>query len=223
MSTKKLDEDSITLDEYSTFQYMLSPPTNTKKITDQITSFVFYNKPCYKEKEREDVIESKNIIVEGEVTCINYYCCCLILLPSHILGMSKWISAEDYYNQSSSSSEHNINLNLKSGDILRRFRYSFYCNFLLVETHHICVESHDERGVGKEVHPKKFRLVEYMTCPISLWLVANTVFTLAALFISYSLHFACGMFNGSTSFAILIVSVLACFHFILLLTGVRMW
>lgn len=219
MSTKKLDEDSITLDEYSTFQYMLSPPTNTKKITDQITSFVFYNKPYYEEKE--DVIESKNIIVEGEVTCINYFCCCLILLPSHILGMSKWISAEDYYNQSSSSSsEHSINL--KSGDILRRFRYTFYCNLLLVETHHICVESHNERGVGKEVHPKKFRLVEYMTCPISLWLVANTVFTLAAFLISYSLHFACG-FNGSTSFAILIVSVLACFHFILLLTGVRMW
>ena len=172
----KAEEDVIiTLDDYQTFQYMIAKPFIAKHIVNEITSFVFYNVPFV-----EDKMEQKNIIVQGTVSVINYYCCCLVLLPSHILRMSRWISSEDYQYKYTKA-----NKKIQSGDILRRFRYSFYLGMISVETLHIY--DHDEEEVIK------FRLVESIICPISPWFVVHIVFLLVAVLVVYFLQ-SIGMF-----------------------------
>ena len=199
---KKREDSIITLDDYQTFQYMLAKPFIAKHIVNEITSFVFYHVPFV-----EDKMEQKHIIVQGSVSVINYYCCCLVLLPSHILRMSRWISSEDYQYKYTNKKK------IQPGDILRRFKYSFYLGMISVETLHIHV--HDDKK------DTKFRLVESIICPISPWFVVHSVFLLVAVLVVYFLH-SIGLFI-ETAFLNLVVSILAVFHSLLLLTGVKTW
>jgi hypothetical protein len=80
-------DGSISLDDFSNFQYMLARPFVAKAIVNQITSFVFYNEPYNERKAELD----HHVLCRGRITLINYYCCCLAVLPSHLLGMSRWI------------------------------------------------------------------------------------------------------------------------------------
>ena len=190
MKKKEEDNTIITLDDYQTFQYMLAPPSIAKHIVNEITSFVFYNVPYI-----EGEMEQKHIIVQGSVSVINYYCCSLILLPSHMMRMSRWISSEDYQYKYT-------NKKIQSGDILRRFKYSFYLGMISVETLHIY--DHDEEEVIK------FRLVESIICPISPWVVVHIVFLLVAVLVAYFLQ-SIGLFI-ETAFLSLVVLILVVFH-----------
>ncbi|KAL7555117.1 hypothetical protein ACHAWF_018723 [Thalassiosira exigua] len=191
-------ERIISLDEYSTFQYMLAPPSTAKATIGQIQSFVFYHEPRDMLKDESDHL----VFVRGQTTVANYYCCCLALLPSHVLGMSQWISAEEF---PSSGKEKP-----KPGDILRRFRYSYYCGLLRVETLHICTDN--DSGDGG-----KFRLVEFFDSPLSPWVFINSVFVLAAVFVQYCLR-RCGW---EFSLAVLVATAGVLLYLILAWTGVK--
>ena len=197
---KKKKDETISLDDYQTFQYMLASPSIAKDIVNEITSFVFYNVSYV-----EDNMKQKHIIAQGSVSVINYYCCCLVLLPSHILRMSRWVSPEDYQYKYTKT-----NKKIQSGDILRRFRYSFYLGMISVETLHI----YEEEGT-------KFRLVESIICPISPWVVVHAVFLVVSVLVVYCLQ-SIGLFI-ETAFLSLVVSMLVVFHSLLLLTGVKTW
>jgi hypothetical protein len=188
------------LDDYSNFQYMLARPSVAKATVNQITSFVFYCGPYDEQKVELD----HRIICRGRITLINYYICCLAVLPSHILGMSCWISAEDETKGANST---------QSGETLRRFRYSYYCGWLHVESYHVSVR---DANTGKD---KRFRLVEYMNCPISPSLIFHAMLALVASFVACGLR-SCGIFVD-VSFTPLVASVLIFFRLILPLTGVK--
>jgi hypothetical protein len=196
-------DGSISLDDFSNFQYMLARPFVAKAIVNQITSFVFYNEPYNERKAELD----HHVLCRGRITLINYYCCCLAVLPSHLLGMSRWISAVDEAKNAS---------NIQSGETMRRFRYSYYCGWLQVDTYHVCVGTADA-GNGKD---QRFRLVEYMDCPLSPSLIFHAVLALVASFVVYGLR-SCSICIEA-SFAPLVASVLVLFRLILLLTGVHM-
>lgn len=207
-------DEIISLDEYSKFQYMLARPSTAKATVNQITSFVFYNEPHDEQKKDID----HQVLVQGIITVVNYYCCCLVLLPSHILGMSRWISAEDYCQSSSTEDDDqkaSKQTKIHPGETLRRFRYSYYWGMLQVDTHHVLV------GYANNGKDKKFRLIEYMTCPISPWVIVHAVFALLASFVLRCLQ-RCGSFV-EMQFLPCIVLVLVLLHSILFLTGVQMW
>lgn len=204
MALSSTREEILSLDEYSSFQYMLARPYVAKATVNQITSFVFYNEP---RTERKTETEHQ-VLVQGKIAFINYYGCCLAVLPSHILGMSRWISAEDYQ---SSGKAVPKKAKLQPGDTLRRFQYSYYCGMLQVETRHEFV------GYANNGNGQRFRLIEYMDCPISPWVIVNTVIALAATFLGYCLQ----VYGCEIYFPLLIVSVMALLHSILILSEVQ--
>mmetsp|Transcript_25057 Transcript_25057/g.45130 ORF Transcript_25057/g.45130 Transcript_25057/m.45130 type:complete len:209 (+) Transcript_25057:63-689(+) len=201
-------EEDISLDEYSAFQYMLSRPAVAKAVVNQITFFVFYNEP---HDERKTESEHK-VLVQGHISFINYYCCCVALLPSHVLGMSEWMSAEDYASKKVSPK---AKAKLQPGDTLRRFRYSYYRGLLQVDTRHVFV------GYANNGKDQRFRLYEYIDCPISPWIIVHGVFALLASFVVYFLQ-AYGVCS-QISFPLPVALVLVLLHSTLLLTGVQMW
>ena len=204
--------NNISLEDYSIFQYMLARPAVVKTICNHIPSFVFYH-----EARDERKMESEHkVLVQGSITVINYYCCALLLLPSHILGMSRWLSAEDCQsgagkmNRKTRQKQHEQQ---QPGDVLRRFRYCYYCGLLQVETHHVCIGHANDY-----VNDQRFRLVEYLDFPISLWALAYAVFSLAALLVGYCVRVRHGY---EISFLVLIASAVVLLHLVLILTGVR--
>ena len=78
----------------------------------------------------------------GYLRLSSYYICCLLVLPSHVMGMSRFVSAEDLSGAKT----------LEENNVLRHFVYTYYCGLLKVDTYHI----RDANG-GAEA----FRLVEY--------------------------------------------------------------
>ena len=106
---------------------MLARPSVAKLTVNQIESFVFYSEPYDEQKAELD----HRVMCRGKITLINYYICCLAVLPSHILGMSRWISVVDETKNASRT---------QSGETSRRFRYSYYCGWLHVESYHVCPE-----------------------------------------------------------------------------------
>ena len=96
---------ATSLEDYSTFQYMLARPSNARKVTSSITSFVMYNEPRDEHKSEW----SHSILCRGDISVFNYYICCLMVLPSHLLGMSKWISSEDLSSDDTDSEEDEPN------------------------------------------------------------------------------------------------------------------
>jgi len=205
---------TVSLDEYSTFQYMLARPAIARATIRQISSFVMYNEPHDGGKEETE----HRVLVRGNVTLCNYYCCCLVLLPSHVMGMSRWVSAEDcQFSGGEKSDEHpRKKAGLEPGDALRRFRYSYYGGLLQVDTRHVFVGHADD---GKD--PTRFRLVEYLECPISPWVIVHAVYGLLASLLGYRFRTYYGYAN--VSYPLVFVSALALLHLILALTGVKMW
>jgi hypothetical protein len=188
----------ISLDDYSSFQYMLAPPSLAKAISNKTTSFVFYDEL----KDINKIEQQHKILAHGEINVVNYCICCLLVLPSHLLGMSKWISAED----TASSAR-------KPGDELRNFRYSYYWGFLNVDARHILVHSTD----GRE---EQFRLVEFMDCPMSLWVMSHMFYVLASILAAYMIQKGGMVSNISFASAAAVIFVL--FHLILAGTGANM-
>lgn len=130
----------ISLHEYSTFQYMLAPPSIAVRVGDQITGVVFYDGPKQPDKRK---VEYKTFIeTTGFLRLSSYYICCLLVLPSHVMGMSRFVTAEDLTGATS----------YEEKDVVRHFVYTYYCGLLKVDTYHI----RDANG-GAEA----FRLVEY--------------------------------------------------------------
>ena len=197
--TPSTNDGSISLDDYSNFQYMLARPSVAKLTVNQIESFVFYSEPYDDQKAELD----HRVMCRGKITLVNYYICCLAVLPSHILGMSRWISAVDETKNASST---------QSGETSRRFRYSYYCGWLHVESYHVCVR---DANTGKD---QRFRLVEYMNCPVSPSLFVHAMLALVASFVACGLR-SCGI-CVDVSFTPLVAFVVICFRLILLLTGV---
>eukprot|EP00986_Skeletonema_menzelii_P014720 scaffold10060_cov141-Skeletonema_menzelii.AAC.11 len=194
---------STSLEEYSTFQYMLARPSTASAVTSKCTSFVFYDRP----KDDNKLECSHSIICRGDINTFNYYICCLLVLPSHILGMSKWISAED----TSSKAR-------KPGDELRRFRYSYYRGFLNVDTRHVCVNDRD--GGSSNGNDEQFRLVEYYDCSISVWVFAHAMFAFASLMVAYGIEKGGLIFSDDTSLLSDVGIVYVSFQIILACTGV---
>ena len=195
---------STSLEEYSTFQYMLARPSAASAVTSKCTSFVFYDGP----KDDNKVECSRSIICRGGINTFNYYICCLLVLPSHILGMSKWISAED----TSSKAR-------KPGDELRRFRYSYYRGFLNVDTRHVCANDRDGSS-GSGADDEQFRLVEYYDCPISVWIFAQAMFAFASFMVAGLIQKGGLLFSGDTSLLSAVGIVYVSFQVILACTGV---
>lgn len=189
-------DGTISLEDYSNFQYMLARPSVAKVTVNQIISFVFYRGPFDKQKTELD----HHVVCRGRVTLINYYFCCLAVLPSHILGMSRWISA---VNESKNGSR------IPSGETLRRFRYSYYCGWLQVETYHISVGG--DANIGND---QKFLLVEYMVCPVSPWLFFYAVLALMAFVIVSGLQ-SWNIVCVGAPFTLLVGSVMVFFHLII--------
>ena len=163
---------STSLEEYSTFQYMLARPSTASAVTSKCTAFVFYDGPT----DEDDKLEcSRSIICRGTINTFNYYICCLLVLPSHILGVSKWISAEDKSSKAR-----------KSGDELRRFRYSYYNGFLNVDTRHVCEDDRDGNSSGGD--NEQFRLVEYFDCSISVRMFAHAMFAFASVMVAWGIQ-----------------------------------
>ena len=193
---------STSLEEYSTFQYMLARPSTASAVTSKCTAFVFYDGP----KDEDD--NEHSIICRGTINTFNYYICCLLVLPSHTLGMSKWISAED----TSSKAR-------KSGDELRRFRYSYYNGFLNLDTRHVCVDDRDGNSCGG--NDEQFRLVEYFDCSISVWMFAHAMFVFASVMVAWGIQKGGLILSDDTSFLSAVGIVYVSFQVILACSGVQ--
>jgi len=132
----------LTLQDYSTFQYMLARPAIAKAVLDQCVSFVFYDEPFNRGKH-----ESKHkVLLQGNIDRFGYYFCCLWLLPSHVLGISEWLLATENELEKPSKLETNNN-----ELILRQFKYTYFGGHLKVDTDHVLA---GESG--------KFRIAEFM-------------------------------------------------------------
>lgn len=144
----------ISLDGYSTFQYMLATPSLAKPILDQITSITFYDEP--KDSLKKSEREHKILLSMRTKSCrvIAYYACCLTLLPSHVLGMSKWRSSSSYPSPTTT-----VHSSLYPFQILRHFQYSYYDNMLQVDTYHV----YDSTIHSSDNNKQSFRLVEFFT------------------------------------------------------------
>lgn len=123
--------------------------------------------------------------------------------------MSKWISAED----TSSKAR-------KSGDELRRFRYSYYNGFLNVDTRHVCV--YDDR-VGKSGggDDEQFRLVEYFDCSISVRMFAHAMFAFASVMVAWGIQKGGLVLSDDTSLLSVVGIVYVSFQVILACSGVQ--
>ena len=190
------------LDDYSTFQYMLARPSTVQAVVGQIASVVFYGEP---RDERKAEAEHK-LLLRGRVSVFNYYLCCLPVLPSHLLGLSAWISVEE--RRAPTEETRKGAAGPSSGAILRRFRYSYYGGLLSVETHHVGC---DEEGT--------FRLVEYFDGAASPWAVTHTVLGLAAAILGQCLR----AFGFEVPVSATIAASVVLFHLVLHLTGAKVW
>ena len=197
MTPSRTPEESLSLDDYSTFQYMLAGPSIAKVVAKQITAVVFYNEP---RDERKAEAEHRVLVrIQGHLTCLHYYGCCLTVWPSHALGMSRWIMAEDCRTSTP-----------RSGETLRIFRYAYYGGLLTVETRHVSVCVNDGGA---------FRLVEYFDCVVSPWVFLHAMVAVATLILDKFLQ----MFGDRVPILVSIAATMAVLHLVLRLTGTRMW
>eukprot|EP00588_Corethron_pennatum_P031035 CAMPEP_0194339964 /NCGR_PEP_ID=MMETSP0171-20130528/84910_1 /TAXON_ID=218684 /ORGANISM="Corethron pennatum, Strain L29A3" /LENGTH=253 /DNA_ID=CAMNT_0039104743 /DNA_START=94 /DNA_END=858 /DNA_ORIENTATION=+ len=129
---RRVEQQPLSLQDYSTFQYMLAPPALARPVCDRISSLVFYDGPHeVRKSEREH-----KVTLRGRISVPRYYLCCLWVLPSHVLGLSRWVSATEARD---------------GGATVRRFRYAYYGGLVEVDTRHV--------ADGAE---GTFRLVEYI-------------------------------------------------------------
>ena len=104
-----------------------------------------------------------------------YYWVCFLVLSSHLMGMSRWLSAEDTYSAPVAAVAEAERLaadeqsagSAGRGSILRKFQYTYWCGLMAVTTYHVRAED-----------PSKFRLIEYIDFNAYLVFVINAVFWL---------------------------------------------
>jgi hypothetical protein len=170
-------QQPLTLQDYCTFQYMRARPAVAQRVVNEITSFVFYDEPHDTQKPESD----HKVMLRGSIDILAYYICCLVVLPSHVLGMSDWMSATE--NDKKDADQK----------ILRRFRYSYYWGLLQVDTRHIIIAT--DEGYASP----SFRLVEYMHISIWAWVVAE-LFYIAFVLGCTKLIDALGFLHDRVSF-----------------------
>lgn len=184
----------LSLKDYSTFQFMLARPAVAQQVVNEITSFVFYDEPHNQEKTES----GHRIMLRGSIDILAYYVCCLVVLPSHVLGMSQWISATA--------------ANDADEKVVRRFRYSYYWGLLQVDTRHVV----DENGPA----PGPFRLVEYMDISMWAWVIAE-LFYCAFVLSCTKLLFVLGFLDPKASFWNAAASILVPLKLLYLLYRLR--
>lgn len=136
---------------------MLARPSITRRVVKEITTFIFYEEPHDLQKEESE----HKVMVRGDINVLAYYVCCLWLLPSHILGMSKWISATDCINDIK---------DVKEGTVLRRFQYSYFHGLVHVDARHVATTGYDESP--------SFRLVEYVDGSLVAWFIVDAFYAI---------------------------------------------
>ena len=123
--------------------------------------------------------------------------------------MSKWISSEVTSSKA-----------LKSGDELRRFRYSYYNGFLNVDTRHFCVDDRDGSSSGGD-DDEQFRLVEYFDCSISVRMFAHIMFAFASVMVAWGIQKGGLILSDDISLFYAIGIVYVSFQVILACSGVQ--
>ena len=174
----------LSLQDYATFQYMLSPPYIASKIVnEQVVTCTFYivhvveNNANNSENKNDSENDTKlhlHVKRPNGITLLDYYLCCFCVLPSHLLGMSQWIShsaesskASETESESSASSSDSSSSSSSSSylsllddkimskrKVLRRFQYSYYCGLFHVTTYHL---AHTNDSTSNT----KFHIVEF--------------------------------------------------------------
>ncbi|VEU41060.1 unnamed protein product [Pseudo-nitzschia multistriata] len=166
---------SISLGQYSTFQYMLAPPSLARPIVERIPSVVFYGEPRDEKRNERD---HYSLFATEPCTLWKYYLCCLLVLPSHALGMSEWGSGVVV----ATAAAHPGSPPPTKGEatdpsfrVLRRFRYSYYRGLLEVDTYHVLDENENDDNNGGE----SFRLVEFLSSPnqLAVWAFIGFFYT----------------------------------------------
>ena len=157
MSKTQEREPPLTLEDYSDFQYMLARPSITRRVVKEITTFIFYEEPHDLQKEESE----HKVMVRGDINVLAYYVCCLWLLPSHILGMSKWISATDCINDIK---------DVKEGTVLRRLQNAYFHGLVHVDARHVATTGYDESP--------SFRLVEYVDGSLVAWFIVDAFYAI---------------------------------------------
>mmetsp|Transcript_31300 Transcript_31300/g.46707 ORF Transcript_31300/g.46707 Transcript_31300/m.46707 type:complete len:193 (+) Transcript_31300:151-729(+) len=157
---------SVSLQDYSRFQYMLAPPWMARPILQQISSVTFFLEP----KDPNNAPDEHRLLlttswsVSASALC-QYYAVCLWVLPSHAMGMSRWIMAKEYpplAQQHNNFDDDEASLSLSPSSargVLRHFQYQYYGGFLIVDTYHMRDSTTESSS--------SFRLVEYFDC--NLW------------------------------------------------------
>jgi len=108
----------------------------------------------------------------------------------------------------------------KPGDELRRFRYSYYGGFLTVDTRHVCVDNRDGNGSGGDGN-EQFRLVEYMDCSISVWILSHAMFVFASSLVACGVQKSGLFFSDGTSLSSASGITFVALHILLACTGVN--
>jgi hypothetical protein len=156
---------------------MRARPAVAQRVVNEITSFVFYDEPHDTKKPESD----HKVMLRGSIDILAYYICCLVVLPSHVLGLSNWISATE--NDKKDADQK----------IIRRFRYSYYWGLLQVDTRHVIIATDQ----GSASPP--FRLVEYMHVSKGTWVVTE-LFYIAFVLGCTKLIAALGFLDDRVSF-----------------------
>ena len=177
---------------------MLSPPwIATQIVKEQVVTCTFYIIVVDVVDVRVDVDNTRNKGITNNtsnkylhlhehvkrphgITMLDYYLCCLCVLPSHLLGMSQWISSSESQwssesssasssskttsEMSSSSSSSYLSLledkTMSKRKVLRKFQYSYYCGMFHVTTYHLA-HTNDNDDDKQSTSSSKFHLVEF--------------------------------------------------------------
>mmetsp|Transcript_29215 Transcript_29215/g.62922 ORF Transcript_29215/g.62922 Transcript_29215/m.62922 type:complete len:141 (-) Transcript_29215:119-541(-) len=131
---------------------------------------------------------------------------------------------------------------MQPGDILRRFRYSYYWGLVEVDTRHVCVdvqagcydgdddtannnENVGDDGVDVSTKQPKFRLEEFIDSPMSMLTTFYAVFGIfASIIAGYCSRVYFGGGNRGqliSSLLSVVLVVVVVVHFLLVLTGVQ--
>ena len=170
----------ISLEQFSTFQYMLAwQPSVAQPIVRKITSLVFYSEPRDSEKSEDD---HRVLLAKKKVTLLDYYFCCLWVLPSHALRMSQWISATGSSTTTCAITKSQRTFQ-PTTKILRHFRYSFFAGALQVDTYHVqdtatTTSTTTNEGPSSSSSPtatSSFRIVEFFEIdhPMIVYMVSG--------------------------------------------------
>jgi hypothetical protein len=88
---------------------------------------------------------------------------------------------------------------------------------LNVDTRHLCVDDRDDSNGGGD---EQFRLLEYMDCSISVWVLSHAMFVFGSAVVAYWIQKSGMFFSGdTTSLSSAVGIVYVGFHVLLACTG----